>query len=256
MKKIILSFTIALMSCLAMAQEGFGPKAGDISVSLQLGKATDVSDNLQYIRKNQNLYQVYAPSNSAVSGSSNSLVNMIGIEGKYFLSNKWAVRLSGMGLINSTPAQQDIPGVPNPDNTGSDLPYMSIPDIADVPSTSSYSFIANAGADYYFNVGNNRLFPYAGAQLNFNYGQRKDFTLQDDDLGERVSETYGLGGSLVGGIDYYLAEGFFIGIEVRALSYMYSVNRIFPQPGMEGADADNHSTTIFSNPMFKIGFKF
>ena len=84
----------------------------------------------------------------------------------------------------------------------------------------------------------------------FSCRQSNDFPL------EAVSENYGLGGSVVGGVDYYVAEGLFLGMEIKAFSYMYSVNRIFPQPGMEGGDADNHHIGIFSNPMFKIGFKF
>ncbi len=257
MKKVLLSIVLTMTTCLVMAQ-GFGPQAGDKSVSLQLGRGDDFSD-LQYVAKNLGTYTVYVPSNSTASTDDNSLINMIGVEGKYFLSSNLAVRLSGMGLISSTPAQQDIPAVINPeyyDDEVDELSYISIPGYSDVESSSSYKVLVNAGADYYFNVGNDRLYPYAGAQLNFNYGQSKYFTLEDDDMGERVSETYGLGGSIVGGVDYYIAQGFFLGIEIKAASYMYSVARIFPQPGMEGGDADNHSTTFFSNPMVKIGFKF
>lgn len=239
-----------MTACLVMAQ-GFGPQAGDKSISLLLGRSDDFSD-LQFIEKNLDNYTIYAPTNSTASTSSNSLVNMIGVEGKYFLSSKLAIRLSGTGLISSTPAQDDVPGIADPDNEYSNI----IPGYADVPSSSYYKILANVGTDYYFNVGNDRLYPYSGVQINFNYGQRKDFTLEDDDLGERVTETYGLGGSIVGGVDYYIAQGFFLGIEIKAASYMYSVARIFPQPGMEGGDADNHSTTFFSNPMIKIGFKF
>ena len=255
MKKIIFSVVLTITSCLAMAQ-GFGPQAGDISLSLQLGRAENLND-VQYITKNQSTYPIYAPSNSSASSSSNSLVNMLGVEGKYYLSDNFALRLSGMGLISNTPAQQEVPGVPNPDyNASSGLPVMTIPNYADVPSSSRYQFVANLGADYYFSVGNDRIYPYTGAQLNGTYSQRKDFTLLEDDLGERVSETYGLGGSFVTGVDYYVAKGFFLGLEIKAFSYMYSVNRIFPQPGMEAGDAGNHFIGIFSNPTLKIGFTF
>ncbi len=255
MKKIIFSIVLTMSACLVMAQ-GFGPQAGDVSLSLQLGRAENLND-VQYLTKNQSTYSIYAPSNSSASTNSNSLINMIGVEGKYYLSSSFALRLSGMGLISNTPAQQDIPGVPNPNyDPESGLPSMSIPNYADVPSSTRYQFVGNLGADYLFSVGNDRIYPYVGGQLNGSYSQRKDFTLVEDDLGERVSETYGLGGSVVTGVDYYVAQGFFLGIEIKAFSYMYSVNRIFPQPGMEAGDADNHTIGIFSNPMFKVGFTF
>lgn len=255
MKRFVLSIVLIISAGLVMAQGGFGAQAGDISVSLQLGHAEDF-DDLQFVQKNADSYSIFAPSNSTSSTYNNSLVNMIGVEGKYFVASNIAVRLSGMGTISNTPAQQDVPGVPNPDNGIEGLPNMVIPSYSDVPSTSFHKYILNVGGDYYFSTGGTRVFPYAGGQLNMNYGQRKDFTLLDDDLGERVSETYGLGGSVVGGVDYYIGEGFFLGVEVKAFSYMYSVAKMFPQPGMEALDADNHSVNILTNPMVKLGFTF
>ena len=43
----------------------------------------------------------------------------------------------------------------------------------------------------------------------------------------RLGEIYGVGGSLVGGFDYYFAEGLFLGIEIKAASYMYNVKEIY-----------------------------
>ena len=265
MKKLVLSLSVALLSLMAVAQEEVateapqeaqattttsrerGPQTGDKSVSLILGKAENFG-NLQYVEKNASLYSIYSPNNNTVSSSDNSLVNMIGFEGKYYITNNIAVRLSGMGMMSASPAQDSVPGIA--------LDPVSIPEYADVPSTEVAAYIVNIGGDYYFDTKVKGLFPYMGIQGNVNYAKQTSFTLQADDFGERVAEAYGFGGSAVGGIDYYIADGMYIGFEAKIFSYMYSVAKQFPYPGMEAIDADNHTVSFLSNPVFKVGFTF
>jgi outer membrane protein W len=260
MRKLIVLLLVALgTSIVTNAQDGFGPSAGDISVSLQLGKAESFS-NLQYVAKpsTSSDYSLYTPYATTVSTSDNSMMNMIGVEGKYFVTDQIAVRLSGMGIIDVTPAQTSVPGVTyyNTQLQNAGVSSIVLPAYNAIESKTTHRFTANVGGDYYFAVDSRRVCPYGGAMLSFNYGRHQYFTLDDDDLGARFSETYGLGGSVVGGIDYYVAEGMFLGFEVKAFNYIYSVNKLAPVAGVEAYDANTHTISFLSNPVFKIGFKF
>lgn len=275
MRKLIsyLFMTIGV-GAMAFAQDGFGPAAGDISVSLQLGRAESF-DNLHYVNSpinNNGYYYMSAPHATTVSSSSNSMVNMIGVEGKYFITNQIAVRFSGMGMIDLTPAQDAVPGL----NLYNLVDYQTqqqliaagvddvvLPTYSSIESSVTHRFVGNIGGDYYFAVESRRVNPYVGAMVSFNYARNQFYAPDSDpytaagaELSSRFFETYGFGGSAVGGVDYYVAEGMFIGFEIKAFSYLYSVNKMMPIAGVETYDADNHSIGIFSNPMFKIGFKF
>lgn len=72
----------------------------------------------------------------------------------------------------------------------------------------------------------------------------------------RRGEAWGVGGSVVGGVDYYLAEGFFFGFEIKVASYMYTGKRLFHQPGMEAQEAATFNTAFLAMPMVKLGFSF
>lgn len=283
MRKLIsyLFMTIGV-GAMAFAQGGFGPAAGDISLSMQLGRAESFG-NFQYVESPVNTseyyypkgsYRMYAPSATTVSSSDNSIVNMIGVEAKYFVTGQIAVRFSGMGMIDLTPAQDAVPGLNLYDLFQDDKQIIQefkdagvndvvLPSYREIESNTTHRFVANIGGDYYFSVGSPRVFPYAGAMASFNYGRRQFYAPDSDpntaagvELSSRFFETYGFGGSAVGGVDYYVAEGMFIGFEIKAFSYLYSVNKMMPIAGVETYDADNHSIGILSNPMFKIGFKF
>lgn len=270
MRKLLALILICCTGGFAFAQSGFGPVAGDVTVSLQLGRAESFS-NLTYVQKpvdtNNGQYYLSAPYATTVSSNDNSLVNMIGVEGKYFLSNQIALRLSGMGIIDLTPAQEETPGATvslynyfDPKTVqmlqSQGVTDVVIPSYAPIESKTTHRFVGNIGADYYFQVASPRVHPYLGVLATFNYGRHQYYTLDDDDLGSRFFETYGIGASLTGGVDYYLAEGMFVGLEIKAFSYLYSVNNLTPMPGVETYDADSHTVGFLTNPMFKIGFKF
>ncbi len=251
MKKYLIFLGLFVSVAVMQAQETYGPKAGDISLSLQLGKAEDF-DDLQYLEVNQDSYTIYVPGNSTVSTSDNSLINMIGVEGKFFLSDRNAIRLDFMGVMSATPAQDEVDGI---SYSYDDESTTVIPSYTSVPSSGVYKFVGSLGFDHYFSVRNKRLWPYLGAQFNGKYGRRQDYEAEDD-LSERISEVIGLGGSVVTGVDYYVGPGMFLGLEVKACSYMYSISRIYPVAGVEAGQAFNHTLGFFSNPMLKIGFTF
>jgi outer membrane protein W len=271
MKKIKMSWIMIAAFCLlsggVMAQS-YSPQAGDKSVSLRFGRAVSFGD-LRYYEINRStgsssseLPAISVPSSGSFS-TDNDMTNMIGVEVKYFLSSQLALRFSGAGAITGSPSQDAVSGVA--DATGTNYPGSYLPGWKMVEGRTTNQFYADLGADYYFASKYTRVNPYAGVQVNSTYAQMEIFDgyrgLDND--GEviptydtRRGEAYGLGGSLVGGVDYYLTEGFILGIEIKAVSYMYNVKRVFHQSGMEAQEADTHNTHFLSQPVIKLGFRF
>jgi len=271
MKKILFVCIVCVLSILGMTNsvnaQGYAPQAGDKIVSLRLGKAAGVGyvsygTVNQTANGSQNTY-ISQPSSVANEFTTNNAVNAIGIEAKYFLNSNIAFRFAGSGILSASPAQDAQEGVSDPD--GNNYPGATIPGFRHLEGKATKQFYLDLGADYYFTTKIERLQPYLGAQVNSLYGQLEIFDGYRglDGNGEvkpsydnRRGEAYGLGGSFVGGIDYYLAEGLFLGLEIKAVSYMYNVNRIFHQPGMEAQDAATHNTSFLTQPVIKLGFKF
>ncbi|TAJ09391.1 hypothetical protein DMA11_20155 [Marinilabiliaceae bacterium JC017] len=267
----ILSFAMVVIGGVNMNAQTYGPQKGTKTISMQMGRAESFG-NLDFYELNQNTTSyadetvIGTPYSSTYSSYSNSITNMIGVEGKYFWSSLWAARFNGSGAIISSPSQDAVTGVPALEgHEETAFPGTTIKDFRMLEGRTTKQFYLNVGVDRYFPTKYERVFPYVGAQINSTYGQMEIFDGYRglDSEGEVIStfdtrrgEAYGLGGSLVGGIDYYLAEAFFIGFEVKVCSYLYSVKRVYHQEGMEAQDADTHSTSFLSHPSFKIGFKF
>jgi len=285
MKKILFVCMICVLALLgisnmAIAQE-YAPQAGDKIVSLRLGRAVDYGDvNFYEInRGTQSSSTSISQPYSATNYQTNSVVNAIGVEAKYFVTSQIAVRFAGSGIISSSPSRDAVQGVSDP--TGVNYPGTTLPSYVMLEGKTTKQFHIDLGADYYFTTKIARLQPYAGIQLNSIYGQMEIFDgfrgVYQQDQGKwidgeyvvtaeegeviptydtRRGEAYGLGASIVGGIDYYLAEGFFLGVEIKGASYMYNVKKIFHQQGMEAQDAATHNTSFLTQPVIKLGFKF
>lgn len=257
---------VLLAGIISVNAQDFVSQAGDKMVSLRLGKAVDYPSLTSYevnsgtTNSSVNMSQpvdVYS-----FYGDNNSIVNAIGIEAKYFLSSNVALRIGGGGMMVSSPAQDAVDGI---GDINTDYPGTAIPGYAHQDGKTTMQFYGCLGADYYFATKVPRLFPYLGLQGNGVYGQMEIFDGYRglDNNGEvvptydtRRGEVYAFGGSLIGGIDYYLSEGFFFGFEIKAASYMYNVKRIFHQQGLEAQEADSHVSRFLAEPVLKIGFKF
>ena len=264
----LLVFVLALIEGNIRAQ-GYGPQAGDKSVALKFGRAVAFND-VSYYEVNNGLYpssvvngvSVSEPTASSYS-SYNDLTNIIGIEAKYFVSSQIAVRLSASGSFGGSPAQDYVDGIDDP--TGVYYPGTYQPSFNMFEGRSRMQYFLDLGADYYFSSKYERVCPYVGIQFNSIYNQLEIFDGYRglDGNGDviptydtRRGESYSLGGSIVGGIDYYLSEGMFLGIEIKAVSYMYSAKRVFYQTGMEANDVDAHTTSFLAQPVLKLGFRF
>lgn len=101
--------------------------------------------------------------------NSNSLVNLIGIQGKYFLTDRWDVNLMFSMNINATPKKDYIEG----DYTVEEMPIMA--------SKYMEGRISNAwnvaiGSNYYFNTKNERINLYVGGLLGWQMGRIETVT--------------------------------------------------------------------------------
>jgi len=265
MKRILVIFVILVSFGIVQAQEvikeviRIGPTKGTVTASLVLGNSSTYSNNgwLALPSANQSTYSIVSPSLSQ-NPTQNSLVNMIGIEGKYFLTNTLALRLNGSTVFDATPGYEGVPAVTLND-------AVILPGYNDIPARANAEVIINAGVDKYFATKNAHLFWYAGPVLNFHYGRKTGFEVTGSTAdtnvdvsttSTRYAEAYGFGISGVAGAEYYTTSGIVFGLELRGISYMYTVNSILPVEGLKTLRSDNHNISFLSLPTIKIGFRF
>lgn len=281
MKRILLIFVILSWFGSLQAQEKdknevIGPVKGTVTASMIFGNATSNSGWLQLPGNSQSSYSVYSPYSTNYP-TSNYLANMIGVEGKWFFSDKWALRLSGASLLSATPGYEGVAGVsltqdlnlltPGSVGSGSSYQYGTtssstiIPTYNDVPARATSDVIINIGVDKYFSTKNEHLFWYASPVVNFQYGRKTGFEVAGVDPTKdpgttRYGESLGIGLSGVFGAEYYTKTGIVFGFELRGVSYLYSMNSILPVEGMKLLSSDNHSVSFLSQPTIKVGFRF
>jgi len=243
-------------------QEKIGPSKHTFNVSLLMGKNQSFGSWLELPDANQTSYSIKTPT---VSGTSdNSAVNMIGIEGKWFFKDTWALRFSGMGNINSAKGYDGLLGAPNANGASVLLPYYS-----GVPSYTNHLVVANIGFDKYFATKNEHLFWYAAPVINFQYNRLTGvnsasytakaeapyFTVVDPGT-VRYGEGFGIGLSGIIGAEYYTDGGIVFGFEVRGANYTYLLNTQLPMEGLNTLKSDSHNISFLSQPTVKIGFRF
>lgn len=215
----------------------------------------------------------------------NNLVNLIGIQGKYFLSDRWDINLMFSMNINATPKKDYIEG----DYT---VKEMGIPAYQYMEGKVDNCWNVALGSNYYFNTRNERINLYLGGVLGWQMGRISttspytgetvnDSDVSDDnstitgsdgtidpDLKEgeqmplqlyipsnRTGQIFGLRVGTVAGIEYSLAKGLVFGFEVQPVSYRYDQIQICPK-GMSAYKVGHHSVGLFAVPNLKIGFRF
>ena len=200
-----------------------------------------------------------APYANTVSANSNYIINMAGVEARVFINDEMAVRLTGGAIIRNTPARDNVPGVIDPS-----APNVTwIPDYAAV--TADNRFDANIIPAFEYHLGkSNNLAPYAGIGVPIHYARWSQYNPSYDvsstgdititDVDTRHVEMLGFGVQLIAGVDYFLKDNFYIGLEIKPFSYLYAYNTKFPAPGLESLQADTHTYGFFTQPFFKIGF--
>ena len=284
----------------------FAPKKGQWQVSAVIGNNQMFDQSMNYLLPNY-----WSPTNqypqvglggygqqSSDPGvylnlgnlNSNSLVNLIGIQGKYFLTDRWDVNLMFSMNINATPKKDYIDG----DYTIENMPIMA--------SKYMEGRISNAwnvaiGSNYYFNTKNERINLYVGGLLGWQMGRIETTTPytgettynedalfiedendanynseynvlgpnHDEDLtGEsvqlytpnsRAGQIFGLKVAGVAGIEYSLSPGLILGFEVQPVAYRYDHIQICPK-GQAAYKVGHHNINFFATPNLKIGFRF
>jgi outer membrane protein W len=270
MKKILLLALLGVLITPLRAQEaasvgsGYAPRAGNYQVNLLLGKGLFYAnaDNLLLIPQNAAVVGEGLTTNlpsylTLTDPNENSLVNMIGIEAKYFITNQIAVSLSGAGYINNTPWREAVDATPVED--------YQLPKYVNIDAQLKTRVVASLGGQYYFTVGNDRIHPYAGVLGTFQfaslsaqstYSGLENLEADRQDAGVRTGQLFGWAAAAVAGIEYSVFPGLVVGFEIKPFSYYYSGLTLFAQPGLNAMTGENQDYAVFAQPTFKIGFRF
>ncbi|HEY9123849.1 MAG TPA: BT1926 family outer membrane beta-barrel protein [Bacteroidales bacterium] len=246
MKKHIITVLVALVSLPLFSQFN----AGTLKVSLNLGNSPYVGMLQAPSQTSSTQYLSVEPARW-VSGTSNSLVNMVGMEVKFFVADNLACKFIGGGQISVTPGQNEIPGVDN-DVYPFD-PQTAIPAFSDVKEQKQNQFLFQVGADKYFSKNNVAI--YAGGELGFRYGAGKSKSITETSAGSSIAEVYGYFGAIDFGAEYNTNDGLFVGVEIRPVSVAYSVSTIEPIPGVS-QKGDNLNVGFFVYPTVRFGINF
>ena len=167
----------------------FAPKKGQWQVSAVIGNSQMFDQNMNYLLpsywnpNNNSKPTLGFPSNNWNSNQSgdpgiylslgslntNNLVNLIGIQGKYFLTDRWDVNLMFSMNINATPKKDFVEG----DYTVEEMPIMAAKYIE---GRISNAWNVAIGSNYYFNTKNERINLYVGGLLGWQMGRIETVT--------------------------------------------------------------------------------
>lgn len=197
--------------------------------------------------------------------NNNSIINIAGLQVKYFVSDCWDINLSFGMNINLTPKKDFIEG----DNS---VPDMVIPDQKYINAQMTNNWYVTVGTDRYFKTSNPRIHPYVGASVGFQMARIETTqpytgeTYYDEDLeeesemqlyvaGGKAGQVYGLKAAAVAGVEYSLMKGLVLGLELQPLAYRYDIIQICPQ-GFSKYSVGHHNIKLFDMPVLKLGFRF
>ncbi|UMB53160.1 hypothetical protein MKD41_12545 [Lutibacter sp. A64] len=246
----------------------FAPQKGDFTAQMLFGQGNFAN------------YTLYVPSSSAsnpssssastiyssplyvgeVSANDNSITNMTGAEFRYYVSNKIALKASGALILRNTPYQVNTPGVFDTANN-----VWIIPEYGSVDATEQTQAQFSIGAEFLLKTKNERLFPYVGVNLPFDYARGSVFTpahidalgnVTIPDTGSRHYEVVAYSAQAIAGVDYYIAKGLFLGFEIKPISYTYATSVKSPAPELSNLEVENSTFSMFAQYNFKVGFKF
>ena len=288
-KKLCTILLAALLAAPVLAQssksqkEGvvFAPQKGQWQVSLVLGHNSFYNENTSHYLLPQGYTNtggsVGLPNGGTVESgelgsylninglNNNSIVNIAGLQVKYFVSDCWDINLSFGMNIDITPGKDYVEG----DNS---VPDMVIPSQKYINAQMKNNWYLTLGTDRYFKTSNPRIHPYVGAAVGFQMARIETTqpytgeTYNDPDLGEeselqvylaggKAGQVYGLKAAAVAGVEYSLMKGLVLALEMQPLAYRYDIIQIAPQ-GFDKYNVGHHNIKIFDMPVLKLGFRF
>ena len=189
----------------------------------------------------------------------NTSYNIVGLQGKYFVTDQWEVNASFGLNIDLTPSRNYIEG-------DTSVPDMVIPDFQYINAQSSHNWYVKVGSNRYFRLRSQKVQPYAGAAVTYQMARlvtSEPYIGEDengDDLhlyqsGINIGLVQGFKTALVAGIEYCLTPELVVGFEFNPFSYRYDVIQMSPR-GYGVYAAAHHSVRVFDMPSLKIGIRF
>lgn len=244
-------------SCCA-ATPKFAPEKGDFTVAMLFGRGAYMNQGLTVPSSSGNVSGDAAYAND-VDPNNNNFTNMIGVEGRYYVGKKFALVVSGGTIFRNTPSALNIPRVEDVNGNVIIDAYDAV--VADERIDANLS----VGGQWMFKTSNDKLIPYLGFALPFDYARRSLYDpsiIVDEngatitDLGARHVEIAAFGVQAVAGVDYFLAQDFFLGFDVKPISYNYAASIKSPGPGLMDLQAETQTVSLFAQFSFKLGFRF
>ncbi|MEG1290600.1 MAG: BT1926 family outer membrane beta-barrel protein [Bacteroidales bacterium] len=271
----------------------FAPKKGNWEFSVQLGKGHFFNDNGAYdlthlLPKRPEIntglgsgtQQATDPGVYLSLGSvnSNSFINMAGVQAAYFITDNINITLGGGLNIGNTPQKDYIEGLG--DATKLD-PVTYVPGMKYMQGKLTHQWYINIGSNYYFKTGNDRINPYLGVLAGYQMGRIQTNnpytgltisvpTGKTDENGKMTYEdvpselvfpssdkgmVQGWSGSIMAGVEFAMAPGFNIALEVRPASFTISQLSIMPT-GQRSYAASYSQWSAFTCPMLRLSFRF
>lgn len=291
-KGLIITLFAAFAVLSSSAQQGSGvesfrPKKGDWQVGLTMGRGQFFSnESLTFLIPTVNsgtggmdpvgpgdTPSTYLKIGDANIMNNNSLVNMAGMHGKYFLTDRIDLNIAAAMDLNVTPSKDYQEGINfngSESDFGGDVPdgSLDIPAHKAIYGNVTNNWMIDFGSNYYFHTKNERISLYAGAVVGFRMGsiqQVRPYTGVEVGEGNDPIEMYtpsvtgghmyGLKFGAIAGAEYSLANGLVLGLEVNPVTYYYSALSIAPKlTGRYNASYSN--VRAFSCPTLRIGFRF
>ena len=305
------------MTVPAMAQPqescecAFGPKKGQWEISLNLGRgqffndakglyyllpaedgtaigigqdswALDVEDGLGNDHISADIATFVLNTGSF---NANSIVNIAGINAKYFFTDNFAISFGGAYNMNMQPGKNYVEGessmVPagqqtyDPSDITGDVLPGDIYSHKAVLGVTSNSGIANLGLDWYFHIKRApRVTPYLGVLGQFKIARIDSFYpytgqkivddvpvegLQYEELDvyrtNRAGNAMGFAVGVNFGVDFSVTENLILGINVAPVLYQYNLVQLQIM-GQDTYNVYNHNISAFKYPQLKFGFRF
>lgn len=246
MKKIFSSivFLFVAFGGVLSAQDitSYAPEKGDIMLSVNFGVGSYIG--MSAPKPNLSEYSLSAPMSAWFDKKP-----ILDVEGKWFVSDQWALKLTGGFTYSNNPGYSEVTG------TGGTEPG-SVPTYKAVPNSDNIQYAIGLGADRYYASRSNRLFLRFGGEVGFAYGKVTAKADSEEYMGASIAEAYAFRVAPVCGFDYFFDKLLFVGVDVRPVAYQYTVYKERPQAGLGSLSSDTHTFSFISQPMVKFGIKF
>lgn len=248
--RLLISAVLPMMSLAAVAQDADNtPQKNDFTVAATVGYNSFT--NVTALPGSLSDYEAGALTNVWTDRKL-----MVGIEGGFFLTDKWKLNLGGGLNFTHNPGYADLPGTADSSMSAEEM-MGEIPNYRAVASQYSCIYQVYTGVDRYFRLrGVSNLTWYAGVRAGFSYALNEQNYDEWTAMGKSVGETWNLRGSLMLGVDYFVLPAMFVGVSVEPFQYTYNMTSYKPQAGLPTLEADSHNFSILAAPTIKLGFVF